>query len=166
MSKNEQLFIRLYDQYAVQIYRFIFLKTSSPQDAEDLTSEVFFRFWKNNQEADNARALLYRIANNLVVDFYRKKDSQEVMFIEANKGVLAEAIGETDLRGKAELDSEMKQIVQSLDKMKDEYQNIIIWHYLEDLSIKEIAQILDKSQGTVRVLIHRALNSLKKKLKS
>lgn len=155
--KDEQAFIRLYDKYAVQIYRFIFLKTVSPQDAEDLTSEVFFRFWKNKPEADNPRALLYRIASNLVADFYRK--NKETVL---NQSVFADI----DLQEKAELDSEMKQIVQSLDRMKSEYQNVIIWHYLEDLSIKEIAQIMDKSQGSVRVLLHRALNSLKKKLKS
>lgn len=166
-KKDEQNFIQLYDQCVAQIYRFIFLKTSSVQDAEDLTSEVFFRFWKNQFEnTDNQRALLYRIADNLVTDFYRKRSRKELIFVDPGKNILTDIIDEADLIKKAELSLEMKYLVKSIDKIKGEYQNVIIWHYMEDLSIKEIAQILEKSQSSVRVLLYRALNSLKKKLKS
>ena len=77
-------FIELYDRYAPQIYRFIYLKTNSSHDSEDLTSEVFLKLWKNywglpprnggspRNSLRNPRAFLYQIARNLVVDYYSK----------------------------------------------------------------------------------------------
>jgi len=59
------------------------------------------------------------------------------------------------------LNSDMIEVKKALSQLKDDYQNIIIWHYLDDFSAKEISQILGKSEGSIRVLIHRALKSLK-----
>lgn len=172
-NNKELVFIQLYDQYVSQIYRFILLKTSSVQDAEDLTSEVFFKFWKNIsitdtdiKDIENPRALLYCIANNLTTDFYRKKNKKELTIIDSNKNILEILSENIDLCKKAELESDIKQIIKFINKLKDDYQNVIIWHYLEELSIKEVAQIMNKSQGAVRVLLHRALNVLKKELKN
>ncbi|MFC1700736.1 RNA polymerase sigma factor [Patescibacteria group bacterium] len=167
-ENNEKAFIQLYDKYAPQIYRFVFFKTNSTHDAEDLTSEAFFKFWKNRlgeKNIDNPRAMLYRIANNLITDFYRKRSKKELSLIDSDKNVLNIA-GEIDLYRKAEFDSELKEIVKSINKIKGEYQNIIIWHYLEDFSIKEISQITEKPQGSIRVLLYRAMKSLKKGLNS
>jgi len=46
--------------------------------------------------------------------------------------------------------------------MKEEYQNVILWYYVDELPVPEIAKLMDKSEGAIRVLIHRALESLKK----
>lgn len=172
-NNRELAFIQLYDQYISQIYRFILLKTSSVQDAEDIASEVFFKFWKNISVTDanvkdieNPRALLYCIANNLITDFYRKKNKKELTIIDSDKNI-SEILSENiDLYKKAELESDIKQTIKSISKLRNDYQNVIIWHYLEELSIKEVAQIMDKSQGAVRVLLHRALNVLKQDLKN
>lgn len=169
-NNNKKVFIGLYDSYATQIYRFILFKTNSIQDAEDLTSEVFFRFWKNNNgdfdvDINNPRALLYRIASNLLVDFYRKKNKETLLAIDSDDNFLNNLTDDTDLYKRAELNSDIKHILKSIDKIKNEYQNVVIWHYLEDLSIKEISQIMNKSQGAIRVMLHRALNNLKKEMK-
>lgn len=165
-KNKEKEFIKLYDQYAFQVYRFIYLKTNSAQDAEDLTSEVFFRFWKNLGESRDLlspKALIYRIANNLIVDFYRKREKDRII-IDSDIASLANIAGNSNLSQKMEFDSDLEQIIKSLDKIKKEYQNVVIWHYLDDLSVQEIAQILGKSENNVRVLTHRALVSLKKVL--
>lgn len=165
---KERQFIKFYDQYAPRIYRFIYLKVNSPQDSEDLTSEAFFRFWQNLTEKkgkiDNPQALLYRIVNNLIIDFYRKKSRTELIADPEEDSILAKIPDKTDLNEKISLSSDMVKIKKALSKLKGEYQNILIWHYLDDFSPKEISQIIEKPEGTVRVLIHRALNSLKKKL--
>ena len=163
MKKRQ--FVKLYDQYAPRIYRFIYLKVNSPQDSEDLTSEAFFRFWQNlankKEKIDNPSALLYRIANNLVTDFYRKKSRTELI-TDPEENVLTKIPDKTDLNEKMSLDSDMVRIRKALAKLKGEHQNIIIWRYLDDFSPKEIAQILEKPEGTVRALLHRALRALKR----
>ncbi len=165
MKKKE--FVKLYDEYAPRIYRFVCLKVNSSQDSEDLTSEAFFKFWRNfgdkSKNIDNPRALLYRIANNLVTDFYRKKARTEVVS-DPEDSLLAEIRDKTDLNERISLASDVDQVKKALEQLKGDYQNIIIWHYLDDFSAKEIAQIMEKPESSVRVLIHRALNALKKKL--
>ena len=166
MKKKE--FVKLYDQYAPRIYRFTYLKVNSPQDSEDLTSETFFRFWQNlankDERIDNPRALLYRIANNLVTDFYRKKSRTELILDPEEGSVLAKIPDKTDLNKELNLNSDMIEVKKALSQLKGEYQNIIIWRYLDDFSAKEIAQIMEKPEGTIRTLIHRALAALKKGL--
>jgi len=65
---------------------------------------------------------------------------------------------------KIELTIEMKRIRKVIQNIKPIYADVIIWHYVDDLSSKEIAQILEKREGNVRVIIHRALEALKEQL--
>ncbi len=58
----------------------------------------------------------------------------------------------------------MDRIKAALANVKKEYQDIIIWHYLEDMPTEEIAQMTGKPAGTVRVMIHRGLQMLKDNL--
>ena len=67
-----------------------------------------------------------------------------------------------DLADSQDLVLEMKKIRENLAKLKEDQQNAIIWRYLDGLSAKEIAEMLEKEEGTVRVMIHRALQELKK----
>ena len=160
-------FVKFYDKYAPRIYRFVYLKVNSPQDSEDLTSETFFKFWRNvsekNNKIDNPRALLYKIANNLVIDLYRKKSRTELI-LDPEDSVLAKIKDKTDLNEKLSLDSDIIKMRKAISKLKQEHQNIIIWHYLDDFSAKEIAQILEKPEGSIRVKIHRGLKELRKRL--
>ena len=166
-------FIKLYDQCASRIYRFIYLKVNSPEDSEDLTSEAFFKFWKNiksnkekglnNKKINNPRALLYRIANNLVIDFYRKKSRTELA-LDPDDSILTKIRDKTDLGAKVRIDSDMEGVKKALGQLKDEHQSVIVWRYLDELSNKEISQILGKSEGATRVIVHRAMNALKKNL--
>jgi len=64
------------------------------------------------------------------------------------------------------LSLEMDRIQKALATMQDDYQNLIIWRYLDELSMAEIAQITGKTEENVRVGIHRALQALKGKIVS
>ena len=163
MGKQAE-FSKLYDKYINKIYRFIFLKVNSAETAEDLTSETFLRGWRSfekGKEIDNFQAFLYRIAHNLIVDFYRNKDKVKVVSAE-NSGPLPDP--QPDPEEKAKNDSDILLIRQALAELKEDYQNIIILHYIEDLPVQDIAQITGKSEGNTRVMLHRALNALKKQL--
>ena len=164
MNNPKKKFSKIYDRYIDKIYRFVFLKVSSTEIAEDLTSETFLRGWKafetDQKSIENPQAFLYRIARNLVVDFYRNKS--KVQMVSAEYTQIEDPRPNPEEKAKSRADMEIIQ--QALANLKEDYQNVIIWHYLDDLPIPEVAKLLDKSEKTTRVTLHRALKALKKGL--
>jgi len=167
MDKQREIFSGIYDEYIDKIYRFIFLKVSSQETAQDLTSETFLRGWEAFQRSqnpnpgemkiENMQAFLYQIARNLVTDFYREKGKNQIISAEN----LRIADPQANLEEKAKFSSDFEQIKVSLADLKEDYQEVIILHYINDLSIKEIAKTLNKPEGTIRVILHRGLKELR-----
>ena len=159
-NANEQ-FSQIYDQYIEKIYRFVYLKVNSQETAEDITSKVFlkgFEAYKDGDSIKNPGAFLYQIARNSVVDYYREKGRTKTISSE----VLPEITDSTEnLQDRAILSADISIVKAGIHKLKKEHQDIIIWHYLEDMPIAEIAKLLDKPAGTVRVMLHRGLKDLK-----
>jgi len=163
-AKNgeKEAFGLLYDYYHPRIYRFIFLKVSNKQDAEDITHQVFLSAWQNIKNYEPQGFLfsswLYKISRNAVIDFYRSKKNE----------ISLEEVGDRlndELRiDKIDLKIQIEKVMKALKKLKPEYQDIIIMRFVDDLSIKEVAKVLDKSEGAVKIMQHRAINSLKKLL--
>ena len=158
----KETFSQIYDQWIGKIYRFVFLKVNSEEVAQDLTSETFTRCWesfKNGNIIDNPSAFLYQIARNLVVDYYRQKGKTQIVFVE-NTSI---ADPNSDFAKRAVLASDIKSVKGVLAGLKEDYQNVIIWHYLDDLPIQEVAKMMDRTEDNTRVLLHRALESLREK---
>lgn len=168
IKKDPEAFGKLYDAYVNRIYRFIYFKVPSREEAEDIGTETFIRLWKYIQDGKpvaHVGALLYQIARNLVTDFYRLKPERLTALGEET------AIGAADEERRsaepsardARLDAlgELTAIERALRHLKDEYREVIIMRYLDELSPKEISTIIGKSPGATRVLIHRALESLR-----
>jgi RNA polymerase sigma-70 factor, ECF subfamily len=168
MNNLHKKFSKIYDKNLSGIYRFIYFKVSSPQIAEDLCSETFLKAWNafnrdyNHFEEGirNPRAFLYQIARNLVIDYYKQKDRTQTVSID--NVVMAD--NGPSIEEKVAINSDMDNIMLAMKGIKQEYQDIIIWHYIEGLSAKEISQIINKSYGTTRVMLHRALSSLKERV--
>ena len=171
MANLKKIFSKLFDQYIDKIYRFIFLKVNSPEIAQDLCSETFLRGWRafraratsDKQQAtkiENPPAFLYQIARNLVIDHYREKGKAQIVSAERTRIIDPRV----DLEDRAYLNSDFEQVRAALVNLKEDYQDVIIYRYLDDLSVSEIAKILDKSEEAVRVMLHRALKALKNKL--
>ncbi len=182
-GKKRKDFEEIYDTHVEQIFRFVYLKVGSKDDAEDITSRVFIQTWKSVDGPDsvtpkNPRALLYKVARNLVIDHYRKnrpvreEDSEEDTASPQKKAKPKQVpledvmIEDREIRPdeKALLNSQIEEVKQSLQDINEDYQNVIIWYYLDELTVPEIAELLDKPEASVRVLIHRAVDSLKKQL--
>ena len=159
MADPRKDFSEIYDKYIEKIYRFIFLKVNSQDIAEDLTSETFLRVFESfkTNNIENPQAFLYRVARNLVTDHYREKGRTQVVSADYVSVVDPGA----DLEEKAILNSDMEQVRFALSSLKEDYQNVIVWHYLDDLPIIEVARMLDRSEEATRVLLHRALKSLR-----
>jgi len=163
-GRNEA-FGELYDIYAPKIYRFVRLRVDSQETAQDLTSESFLRIWRHLQKQkkirERFRSLLYKIARNLVIDFYRSKSVKEIL-IEDNLEEVSSIEDNGRSNDLALRREDVREVRRALIQINPNYQDVISWYYLDELSVFEIAEILEKKEGTVRVLIHRALESLKK----
>ncbi len=155
----EDTFLNWYNQYSDNIFRFCYVKTSKRDVALDLTQESFTKFWEyitNGNEVTEPKALLYRIATNLVIDYYRKKksDSLDALTVAGFDVVLEE-------NQSVETQFEIKQLHQKISQLPDKYKDILLMRYVDDLSVKEIAEVYDEHENTISVRIHRAVEKLK-----
>lgn len=164
LKDSKEKFNEIYNLYIDKIYRFVFLKIGSQETAEDISSDVFTRFWLSldrGEEIKNPQAFVYQIARNLVSDHYRQN---KVKFVPVQNCQEIED-NRVNLEEEALSKSDFDRIKLALNKIKPEYQDLIIFHYLDELSVPEIAKIINKSEGNVRVALHRSLNALKKECK-
>jgi len=156
----EERFLKEYDTYADSVFRFCLFKLSDREEAKDLTQEAFTRVWAyiaNGGEIKNIKAFLFQTARNLIIDKYRKKhtDSLEIM---QDAGFDPEYEEEVEIEEKIDAEMAMKL----LEELSDEYREVVVLKYVEELSIQEIAESLDESTGNISVRLHRALSKLKK----
>jgi len=166
MNNFKEQFSQIYDQYIDKIYRFVYLKVNSQETAQDITSKVFIKGWEAYQKQaknsdlkiQNESAFLYQIARNEIIDYYRDKGRTNIVSVDNSPEIID---SETNVHEKAILSADVDNIKKAIKKLKQEYQDIIIWHYLEDMSIAEIAKLMNKPAGTVRVMLHRGLKELK-----
>lgn len=166
-NQDPEAYGQLYDLYVKRIYRFIFFKINSTAEAQDLTSETFLKVWqyiKEGKDIKNLNALIYLTARNLVIDFYRSKAKQTQVDSDDEDLKSRLADDSQDLLAQQEIESELKQVLSGLETLKDEYKEIIILRFIDELSISEISDIINKSKGATRVLLHRALKTLKDNL--
>jgi len=132
--------------------------------SQDITAEAFKRLWESIQaptEIKDPRAFLYQIARNLIIDHYRKKGREPMKVQPEELEIESEEKGPSE---QAEEGEEMDKVRQALSGLKDNYQNVLIWYYLNEMPIEEIAELENKSENAVRVTIHRGLEKLREKL--
>ena len=166
MNSSESKFSRIYDRYVDKIYRFVFIKVNSQEVAEDLSSKVFLRTWdifrQDESKIQNPRAFLYQVARNLVIDHYR--DKGRTQFVSVDNLDLPDP--RASIHERAIITADLIKVKQAMANLSDDYQNVIIWHYLDDLPIKEVSSMLNRSEDATRVLLSRALSSLRGHLTS
>ncbi len=165
-KKDKEAFIKAYDLYIDQIYRFIYFKVSNKEEANDLTSVVFLKTWnyiQDNRVGDfkTLRALIYTIARTSVIDYYRKNSYSNKISIDDEEKRIDIADERQNILKQIEISSDFKIIENKLCELKDEYREIIVLRFINELSVSEIAIIINKPRGNVRVLIHRALKALR-----
>jgi RNA polymerase sigma-70 factor (ECF subfamily) len=161
MDRIREQFSNIYDQYIEKIYRFVYLKVDSREIAEDLTSRVFLKGWeayKSQKEILNPGAFLYRIASNMVIDHYREKGRTKIVSAENIPHVADPGADPHDM---AILSSDVNIVKIAIQKLKKDYQDVIVWYYLDEMPIADMAKIMDKPEGTIRVMLHRGLKELK-----
>lgn len=163
--QDPEAFAELYDEYVKQIYRFVYFKVSSHEEAEDITSEIFLKAWnyvKEKKEIKSFSGLLYKIARNCIIDLYRSRSTRP-----ENVSIYKEelVIGDNGkLYADLEIKIEAERIIGIIKKLKEEYQEAITLRYVDGLAVEEIAEITGKGNIAVRVTLHRALQKIKQLL--
>ncbi|MEK7080116.1 MAG: sigma-70 family RNA polymerase sigma factor [Patescibacteria group bacterium] len=156
-SKN--YFLETYDAYGNDIYRFCLMKVSRSEVAEDITQEVFMRFWqtlRDGTELRNARALLYTIARNLVIDWYRKKKESSLDVLQ-DQGIDFAGDDWKHITQNAE-HREVLEVIQQLDESSRE---ALMLRYVDGLSPSEIAELSGETPNAISVRINRAIKKVK-----
>lgn len=165
MPNYRRKFSKIYDQHIDKIYRFIFLKVDSEETAQDLTAQVFTKGWKKYKtgtDIKNINAYLFQIARNEIAGHYREESKINTVSTDA-VAVVDDSVGPEETRQRQ---SDIQGIKQCLSQLKEDYQNVLIWRYTDGYSDEEIAEMLGKSKGAVRVMVHRALKELRGKMQN
>lgn len=158
---NKRAFGALYERYVEAIYRYVLFQVGGNEvDAEDVTEEVFLRAFKmvlkKRKKDSNFKALIYRIAHNLVIDRYRTRKS--LISLEQ-----VEELKDTNPHPESWVqNSELSdELVAAIRELKPKMQKVIILRFIVGADTSETADIMGISEGYVRVLQYRALQELK-----
>lgn len=159
---DEDALGELYNRYELKIYNYIYRRTSNQTLAEDLTAQVFLKMLEaiNSDKTwhSSFSGWLYRIAHNLVIDHYRTRDRQKQISIE-DAPLMTDPAASPVRAAEIALDSEYLR--SAIRRLTDDQAQVIALRFLEGYSFGEIADMMDKTEGAVKALQHRAVSTLR-----
>lgn len=171
LETQEERFLKAFDEYNDALFRHAFLRISNREKAVDLVHDTFTKVWaylRGGYEVDNFRPFLYKVLNNLIIDEYRrrKESSLDALFeMEGvDEGSFSE-LSESTVEGlAATIDG--KKAFELLEEMPDQYKEVIILRFVDQLGPREISELIEESENVVSVRIHRGLKMLRQKIES
>ena len=152
-----------YFKYSDDIYRYILMMTADQELAKDVTQDTFIKAYKNMQSfrgEASEKNWLYRIAHNTAIDEIRKRKRLRFMTNTFNSLLTNDFLPEKI----SQLGESEEQLYRSLQKLKRSYREVIILRKIEELSIRETAEVLNWTEPKVKITLFRALESLKKQM--
>ncbi len=155
---DREAFGALYEQHVGRIYNYIFYRTGNTSDAEDLTERVFYRALRHisnyNDRGLPFSAWLYRIAHNLVANWYR--DNSRRKEFPLDDAVFTS--GQYDHPEHEILKSEeQERLLLEIRRLPPERQQLLILKFVEHLSNAEIGRVMGRTEGAIKSLYHRTL---------
>lgn len=149
----------IYEQYSPGIFRYIYYRIGDYEMAEDLRAEVFVRMLEGvagfTYQGWSISAWLYRIAHDRVVDHLRRSKRRQQEPLEDH--YVDPTAGPDDISLKRFDHAELQA---ALSQLTEEQAEVIILRFIEDHSLREVAQITGRTEGAIKALQHRALNAL------
>lgn len=141
---KEKAFAELYSRYSRGVYAYCYRIIGNQQSAEDIFQETFLSFLKTTEQKrvmTNVQAFLLRIARNLCLNVNREKRSRVLSLDDLNIGIEDNRIERNEIS---------KLIVSALDLLTQEYREVVVLQLYNEMSYKEIADLLELSISTVR----------------
>ena len=162
---NPEAFGELYEKYVVRIHNYHYRHTSSRTEAEDLTSRTFYRALRSLQSYRETgapfQAWLFRIAHNLVVNWYRDHRNRPTVSIDVEDAprLISTVVSPETWVSTAETQQKLLEIIESLP---EDRKTLIILKYVDRMSNAEIAEVLGRTEGAIKSLYHRTLITLRR----
>ena len=162
-ATDADAFGELYDHYFGQIYRFAYSRLRDQDLAEDITSDVFFKalraIGRYKPSGHPFSSWLYQIAANAIADYYRSRKQAQS---------LDDAIGVADPQRPVDdrvADSvEARRVWAAIDTLPEQQRTAMTLKLGEDLKLAQIGEIMGKSEGAIKLLIHRGMIGLRERL--
>lgn len=162
-------FEALYRKYVAQVYSFALYQTRDRHAAEDLTEQVFLsalhalpRFEERSEGAGSTfRVWLFRIARNALANERRRERRHPQSPLDAAWAVAGPSADPADEVAMRDLTA---RAWMAIDRLPDERRQALVLRFGEEMSAREIGRIMGRSEGAVRVLVHRALRSVAREL--
>ncbi len=161
---NQEAFGALVERYEEKLLRYGRKFLSRSEDIEDIVQDVFLGTYQNIKSFDRTQKFspwIYRIAHNSFVNALRKKSYSPVTLPDFDT-LLTHHVAEDPLKREREQKEMRAMIEKGLADLQPKYREVLILYYLEDMSYKEIADILQTPQGTVGIRLKRAKESLRR----
>ncbi|MFD9628529.1 RNA polymerase sigma factor SigW [Peribacillus muralis] len=170
---DHNAFGEIVEIYKDKVFQICFRILGNRQEAEDLAQEAFVRAFVNIRSFNidmKFSTWLYRIATNLCIDRLRKKKPDYYLDAEVagTDGLnMYSQLASNMAKPEVEAESlELQETIQAeIMKLPEKYRSVIVLKYIEELSLKEISEILDLPVGTVKTRIHRGREALRKQLR-
>ena len=164
MQVKRDMFIQFYEKYRPSILNYIFYRVGDSEIAEDLTSDVFVRmvdkYDLSSCKDQPIAPWLYTIARNLVIDYQRR--AGRIGWQPLPDQVVAEE--HSNPAAQAETQTLQECLMRALDYLTEDQRQVIIMKFIERRTNQEIGDLLEKPEGAIKSLQHRALASLRRAL--
>ncbi len=150
----------MYNAYADDIYRFLFVHVRDKETAEDLTADTFAKAWKHIDKYDfrHPRGWLYAIARNTLTDYWRKKKPVQ---LDESIEIIDDKPSHEEIMDKK---LELKRAAKALTTLPSDMKSVVSLRFLQGYSVRQTAEALDLSEANVRVMQYRALKKMRKEL--
>lgn len=157
-QRRKKEFLDAYEAYADVIFRFCLGKVRDRERALDFMQETFKKAWEYavKEEILNFKPFLFRVANNLIIDWYRrrKEESLDSLMDDGFDKAFEGGLGAPEL-------SEAGKIREALRKLPKDYEEVIEMRFFAELSPKEIGDLLGETENAVSVRLNRAMKRLR-----
>jgi RNA polymerase sigma-70 factor (ECF subfamily) len=171
VSDHETRFLEAFEEYNDALFRHALLRISDREKAIDLVHDAFTKVWsyvREGYEIETFRPFLYKVLNNLIIDEYRKRKETSLDSILEKDGVdegMFDDLTESTVEVlAATIDG--KKAFELLEKLSDQYREVLILRFVDQLGPKEISELIEESENTVSVRIHRGLKLLRQKIEA
>ena len=162
---DRQAFGVLYERHVRRIYNYVYYRTGSAADAEDLTARTFYQALSNVQryraQGVPFSAWLFRIAHNLVANWHRDSGRHRALPLD---GLVELQDPDDDPPRLAEDSEERHELRSVIARLPADRQQLLILKFVEQMPNAEIAAVMGRTEGAVKALLHRTIGSLKTQL--
>ena len=160
---HSEAFAGLYEAYYDKIYRYVMFKTGDTLEAEDLTEEVFLRMLESigsfKWQGYPFTSWLFRIAHNLVIDYYRKAGRQKKTSLDDAMRVVG--TDNVDVDRKLDVELSIKEVKEAMGGLTRLQQEVLSLRFAGGLSVAETAEAMGKKENAVKALQHAAIKKLR-----